>query len=92
MDVKLFNGKPNRVLLKSGETQEFDLIIFVDGSQSIGRTLISEGSQLAYSGYVAWRGTLDFDLVKYKLGNALVLNPALWQDLDDLQIECSLIM
>ncbi len=66
VDVKLIDGEPRQIILESGETQEFDLIIFADGSQSMGRKLISENSQLTYSGYVAWRGTLDFDLIKDK--------------------------
>jgi 2-polyprenyl-6-methoxyphenol hydroxylase-like FAD-dependent oxidoreductase len=66
IDVKLNNGEFNQVILESGETHEFDLIIFADGSQSMGRNLISKSSQLAYSGYVAWRGTLDFDLIQDK--------------------------
>lgn len=66
IDVKLKDGESSQVILASGETQEFDLIIFADGSQSMGRKLISESSQLTYSGYVAWRGILDFDLIKDK--------------------------
>lgn len=66
VDVKLIDGEPSQIILESGDTQEFDLIIFADGSQSIGRKLISENSQLTYSGYVAWRGTIDFDLIKDK--------------------------
>ncbi|WP_298624398.1 FAD-dependent monooxygenase [uncultured Legionella sp.] len=66
IDVQLKDGEPGQIILESGETQEFDLIIFADGAQSMGRKLISENSQLTYSGYVAWRGTLDFDLIKDK--------------------------
>jgi 2,6-dihydroxypyridine 3-monooxygenase len=66
VDVKLLNREPSQIVFESGETQEFDLVIFADGSQSIGRKLISEDSQLTYSGYVAWRGILDFDLIKDK--------------------------
>lgn len=66
VDVKLIDGEPSQIILESGETQEFDLIIFADGSQSMGRKFISGSSKLTYSGYVAWRGTLDFDLIKDK--------------------------
>lgn len=66
VDVKLKEGGPGQIILESGETQEFDLIVFADGSQSMGRKLISERSQLTYSGYVAWRGILDFDLINDK--------------------------
>jgi 2-polyprenyl-6-methoxyphenol hydroxylase-like FAD-dependent oxidoreductase len=64
VDVILIDGEPARLIFESGETQAFDLIIFADGAQSMGRKLISASSQLTYSGYVAWRGTLDFDLIK----------------------------
>ncbi|KTD60037.1 FAD-dependent monooxygenase [Legionella shakespearei] len=66
VDVTLAKEKPGQILFESGETQEFDLIIFADGAQSMGRKLISERSQLTYSGYVAWRGVIDFDLIKDK--------------------------
>ncbi|MBA2657161.1 MAG: monooxygenase [Tatlockia sp.] len=66
IDVKLKDGAPGEITFESGEIEEFDLIIFADGHQSLGRKLISERSQLTYSGYVAWRGVLDFQLIKDK--------------------------
>lgn len=66
VDVKLINDTFSQLVFESGKTEEFNLIIFADGAQSIGRKLISPKSQLSYSGYIAWRGTLDFDLIKNK--------------------------
>ncbi|STY28581.1 monooxygenase, FAD-binding [Legionella wadsworthii] len=62
-NVQLFDQKPGQITLSSGETHSFDLIVFADGVQSLGRQLISH-TQPQYSGYVAWRGTLDFSLIK----------------------------
>lgn len=54
-----------QITLASGETQRFDLIVFADGVQSIGRTLIAN-TLPEYSGYVAWRGTVEFERIKNK--------------------------
>lgn len=56
----------NQLVLESGETLSFDLIVFADGAQSLGRALISDPVQPKYSGYVGWRCTLDFDLINNK--------------------------
>ncbi|OJY30195.1 MAG: monooxygenase, partial [Legionella sp. 40-6] len=63
VEVILHEHSPAKVTLASGETQEFDLVIFADGIYSLGRSLISPNNQLAYSGYVAWRGIIDFKLL-----------------------------
>ncbi|KTD42191.1 FAD-dependent monooxygenase [Legionella parisiensis] len=65
IDVQLHDEGPGQVILDSGETQHFDLIVFADGVQSLGRKLISH-AQPEYSGYVAWRGTLEFERIKNK--------------------------
>ncbi|MGM9452028.1 FAD binding domain-containing protein [Legionella bozemanae] len=65
IDVQLPDERPGQVILESGETQDFDLIVFADGVQSLGRKLISN-VQPEYSGYVAWRGTLEFEKIKNK--------------------------
>ncbi|VEB35768.1 FAD-dependent monooxygenase [Legionella cherrii] len=54
-----------QITLASGETERFDLIVFADGVQSIGRTLITN-TLPEYSGYVAWRGTVEFERLKNK--------------------------
>ncbi|HHT0593186.1 TPA: FAD-dependent monooxygenase [Legionella anisa] len=63
IDVQLHDKGPGQITLESGERQPFDLIVFADGVQSLGRKLISN-VQPEYSGYVAWRGTLEFASVK----------------------------
>lgn len=40
------------------ETFEFDLVLFADGYQSMGRKLLFPNSTLQYRGYVLWRGLL----------------------------------
>ncbi|MBN9227243.1 MULTISPECIES: monooxygenase [Legionella] len=65
IDVQLNEGNAGQITLESGEKQRFDLIVFADGVQSIGRALISD-VQPEYSGYVAWRGTLEFERIKDK--------------------------
>ncbi|KTC81823.1 FAD-dependent monooxygenase [Legionella cincinnatiensis] len=57
-----------KITLESGEEYLFDFIVFADGAQSMGRELISPQAQarLEYSGYVAWRGTLDFNVMTNK--------------------------
>ncbi|MDR3442525.1 MAG: FAD-dependent monooxygenase [Legionella sp.] len=64
--VQLNDESPHKITLENGKQQEFDLIVFADGYQSIGRQLISQDSEPNYSGYIAWRGTIDFDLLKDK--------------------------
>jgi 2,6-dihydroxypyridine 3-monooxygenase len=42
----------------SGRTERADLVVFADGISSPSRTRISPGTELTYSGYVGWRGTV----------------------------------
>lgn len=64
IDVQI-KDRTGLITLESGETQLFDLIVFADGVQSIGRRLISN-VQPEYSGYIAWRGTVEFEQLKNK--------------------------
>lgn len=64
--VQINDRCPSQITLQSGEIKEYDLVVFADGYHSMGRGLISENSQLEYSGYVAWRGMIDFDSIKDK--------------------------
>eukprot|EP00121_Abeoforma_whisleri_P016530 Awhi_evm1s15166 len=55
---------------------DFDLVVFADGYQSMGRTIINPGVQSAYRGFYLWRGLLDekeMDLksVREALGESL---------------------
>lgn len=66
VDVVLEESAPAQITLESGETFLFDLVVFADGAHSLGKKLIAETLQPEYSGYVAWRGVLDFDLIQNK--------------------------
>ncbi len=64
-EVSFDQSRPT-VTFTSQEQAEFDLIIFADGLYSLGRKLISPSSKLQYSGYIAWRGVIDFQQVTDK--------------------------
>lgn len=66
LNATINDGKTPGITLENGENRHFDLIVFADGSHSLGRKIISENSQLSYSGYVAWRGVLNFDSIGEK--------------------------
>ena len=46
------------VRTSDGSAAEFDLLIFADGAQSLGRRLLFPDVQLQYRGYALWRGLL----------------------------------
>jgi len=66
INASIKDNKTASLTLENGETRHFDLILFADGSHSLGRKIISEHSKLSYSGYVAWRGVLNFDSIGEK--------------------------
>ena len=43
---------------KDGATAEFDLVLFADGYQSLGRKMLFPDYGLEYRGYMLWRGLL----------------------------------
>lgn len=43
---------------KDGTSKDFDLVIFADGYQSLGRRLLFPEVELKYRGYMLWRGLL----------------------------------
>jgi 2,6-dihydroxypyridine 3-monooxygenase len=47
------------VTFAGGATERFDLLVLADGIQSTGRRLLFPGVEPVYSGYVAWRGTVN---------------------------------
>lgn len=49
-------GKKVRLTFNNREEQEFDIVIFADGFNSLGRKTIFPESALKYSNYIAWRG------------------------------------
>lgn len=46
------------VRFASGRRERGDLVVFADGISSMSRRRIAPGSELQYSGYVGWRGTV----------------------------------
>jgi 2-polyprenyl-6-methoxyphenol hydroxylase-like FAD-dependent oxidoreductase len=53
------NGTESVTLqFKDGSSADFDLVLFADGYQSLGRQLIAPGHGLDYRGYMLWRGLL----------------------------------
>ncbi len=69
------DGDTVTVQLASGAQAEGDLLVCADGVGSLGRARLAPGSGRAYSGYVAWRGTVpERDLsarTRALLGDAL---------------------
>lgn len=47
------------VRFADGTAQRFDLLVLADGIQSTGRAQLFPGVEPVYSGYVAWRGTVE---------------------------------
>jgi 2,6-dihydroxypyridine 3-monooxygenase len=52
------DGDRATVRFVTGRRAEAELVVFADGITSIGRSLLDPEAQLAYSGYVGWRGTV----------------------------------
>lgn len=53
------NGAENVTLqFKDGSSADFDLVIFADGYQSLGRQMVAPEHGLDYRGYMLWRGLL----------------------------------
>lgn len=46
------------LLFEDGANQSFDLVLFADGYQSLGRRLLFPEIDLSYRGYMLWRGLL----------------------------------
>lgn len=42
----------------SGRSERADLVVFADGISSVGRKRLDPDSELIYSGYIGWRGTV----------------------------------
>lgn len=46
------------LLFDDGDERQFDLVLFADGYNSLGRHLLFPRSELTYRGYMLWRGLL----------------------------------
>lgn len=61
--VQIIDAKPtpqNKVELTTnlGNKERFDLVLFADGYQSLGRRILFPEKKLKYRGYILWRGLL----------------------------------
>jgi 2,6-dihydroxypyridine 3-monooxygenase len=54
-------GDTATLSLTDGRTLAADLVVCADGIRSTGRRIMLPDAQPSYSGYVAWRGTIDID-------------------------------
>ena len=63
------------VRFADGRAARFDLLVLADGIQSTGRARLFPAAEPSYSGYVAWRGTVDERAIPRtalaRLGNTL---------------------
>jgi 2-polyprenyl-6-methoxyphenol hydroxylase-like FAD-dependent oxidoreductase len=61
VDVQLADepGAPVTLKLTDVTEPEFDLVLFADGYQSLGRRILYPSAGNDYRGYVLWRGILD---------------------------------
>jgi len=48
----------------SGDKEQFDLVVFADGYNSLGRRILFPEKKLKYRGYVLWRGLLPESEIK----------------------------
>jgi 2-polyprenyl-6-methoxyphenol hydroxylase-like FAD-dependent oxidoreductase len=58
-DARMIDQHSVELRFDDSSTQRFDLVIFADGYQSLGRRLLFPDLDVHYCGYVAWRGLLD---------------------------------
>ncbi len=58
-DARMVSEETAVLHFDDGSTREFDLVIFADGFQSLGRRLLFPETEVHYRGYVGWRGLLD---------------------------------
>lgn len=59
VDARAVDSETVGVRFADGSEERFDLVIFADGYQSLGRRLLFPDVEVQYCGYVAWRGLLD---------------------------------
>ena len=59
---RVIHGRPSasgvELEFEGGGKRAFDFVVFADGYQSLGRSLLFPEAQLDYRGYVLWRGLL----------------------------------
>lgn len=52
------------ITFRDGGREKFDLVLFADGYQSVGRKLLFPEIDLHYCGYVLWRGLLSESVIE----------------------------
>ena len=57
--AKMIDDQTVAIQLDDGSKREFDLVIFADGYRSLGRLSLFPDVELAYCGYILWRGVLE---------------------------------
>ena len=68
--AEAIDGEAVELAFEGGERERFDLVLFADGYQSVGRQRVSPESELVYRGYMLWRGLLPESAVEdAPLGN-----------------------
>jgi 2-polyprenyl-6-methoxyphenol hydroxylase-like FAD-dependent oxidoreductase len=72
-DARMVSEQTAVLRFEDGSTREFDLVIFADGFQSLGRRLLFPDTDVQYCGYVGWRGLL----AEQHLGESAPLEGAL---------------
>jgi 2-polyprenyl-6-methoxyphenol hydroxylase-like FAD-dependent oxidoreductase len=58
VDAKANDAESVTLQFKDGSEADFDLVLFADGYQSLGRRLLFPEISLIYRGYMLWRGLL----------------------------------
>ena len=58
-DARMVEGDAIEVRFDDGVRRYFDLVVFADGYQSLGRRLLFPEVEVQYRGYVVWRGVLE---------------------------------
>ena len=70
IDAKVLRNEQIDLITESGQTERFDLVLFADGYNSLGRRLLFPNAKLNYRGYILWRGLLP----ESDLGDTIHLN------------------
>ena len=58
IDARMISNGKVELVTSAEKKEQFDLVIFADGYNSLGRSILFPEKQLKYRGYVLWRGLL----------------------------------
>ena len=59
IQARMTSGESVLLKTETGEEDTFDLVLFADGYQSLGRQILFPEVDLSYRGYMLWRGLLN---------------------------------